>query len=895
MPTPFGPTYGAPAPGPRPGGELVIRSVASPAAAGKTFALKEHAVRLAALGIKVAIAQPSLFLIQQTYDGLVEEAQRIGRDVPIRAITSAAESVDNVSRELVNHLRHASGGQVLLISHAALMRNPYWHRYEDWLLFVDEIPQVVWSQERTLPVNHGLITEAIDAEPYDAAYAKIVAKDETRLKHIAENAGGDEAYALVQEAARHILSPHWDVFCIDAQYQRLLSRDDGEGRLSFFGVLNPSLFAGFRQVTILGAGFGESLLAHLWAGRVTFKPHAKLTAALRYDAHPNGERLTISHAIERDWSKHLRDTKIDGGRTVLDDVVERAGAHFGAAPFVWMGNNDLPDGLFGDRGRRLPNSPHGLNQFQGYHNAIVLSALNPTPAHFHFLESRGANAEEVKTGLYRQAVYQAAARTSLRDLKADDPVRVIVADRATAEWMAKQFPGATVAALPGGADVPARARKGPAPKYATEGARKAADADRKAEHHAREKRRLTDHLRVLNGLATGPFESSQTHHKAVWDDMRKDVDLVKGQVVDFVLPDGRRQPDLGGTFFDGTFSRRPADHQDAATPDAFIADLKRVWATTVPEKDACGLFSPAISDPDAEYAAGVAAQDKTKRGYANILALSGIFFDCDDGSEFTPEEFARLFPRYRAVACNTYSSTKVKPRWRAFMPTTHLMSVAVHKHVVEQLLRVLNTNGWWSRKQLDKNPNIKARRCHGLDVDKTKVPTSLFFLPCQAAELGASFWKDFDDEKRKPVDPFERVDKTIAPSRPDPVVEPAATTPRPAEIVIGDVVEATRGTSDRMTRLRTKMVEHERMTAAIDRRRAVDAAVQEWRESQTAPGNGNTAFFDLAVAQARAGVSLSDIKRILWAEVGFARSPAERRGDLRRTMRTIRRSYPGLA
>ena len=52
--------------------------------------------------------------------------------------------------------------------------------------------------------------------------------------------------------------------------------------------------------------------------------------------------------------------------------------------FAWMGNKDVPDDIFKGRGQRLPNSPFGLNPYQHLHHAVILSALNPPPAHFCF-------------------------------------------------------------------------------------------------------------------------------------------------------------------------------------------------------------------------------------------------------------------------------------------------------------------------------------------------------------------------------------------------------------------------------------------------------------------------------------------------------------------------------
>ncbi|MBX6746957.1 MAG: primase C-terminal domain-containing protein, partial [Acetobacteraceae bacterium] len=50
-------------------------------------------------------------------------------------------------------------------------------------------------------------------------------------------------------------------------------------------------------------------------------------------------------------------------------------------------------------------------------------------------------------------------------------------------------------------------------------------------------------------------------------------------------------------------------------------------------------------------------------------------------------------------------------------------------------------------------------------------------------------------------------------------------------------------------------------------------------------GEGNAAFFRLACALAAAGVDRTEAQQILQSEANFARSPSERRGEIRSLMR----------
>jgi hypothetical protein len=96
----------------------------------------------------------------------------------------------------------------------------------------------------------------------------------------------------------------------------------------------------------------------------------------------------------------------------------------------------------------LENSPHGLNTYQGYDVAVIVSALNPAPYHQHFMMSvLGSSKAEIHTGIHKATIYQAVTRISIRDPANKNPKTIIVPDRATALWLQEHFPGSTVEAL----------------------------------------------------------------------------------------------------------------------------------------------------------------------------------------------------------------------------------------------------------------------------------------------------------------------------------------------------------------------------------------------------------------------------------------------------------------
>lgn len=874
--------------------EMVIYTADSPAGGGKTYAMIREAVRLASLGCRIVIAQPSLVLIEQTLANL--RVLKGKRPFPITAIHSGTSG--NVARDLVEHLRNADpeAGQILLITHAALFDCPYWHGKDSWTLIVDEIPQVTWETEISVPHTHPLISEAITVEPYDILRGLVVPKDWSRLTSYAENQGDDDVYAVFQAASKRILSDNWRVTVQEAQYRALLDgKDRASGRLGLCGLLGPQSLDGFEQLIIMGANFRSSLLAQLWSRHnVRFRPYAPIQDHLRYQTHPGGDRVTLYYVSETPWSKTLRDKAVrrDGQDvTVLDDVVERCNALFGDEEFLFMANKDVGDDVFhrtdahGVRvanagAHRLPNSPHGLNNYQHIHNVVVLSALNPRPASFTSLEADGVDSDEVRTALSREPTYQAAARTSLRDPTSTHPVRVVVGDRDTAEWAATVIPGAHVRPLLGIENMPQHRRAGRPRIHAGDEARKAADAARKATARSEKKSRLTDHLRVLNNVLSS-YEDNDAHKARIWDDMRKGLEtpLAPGDIPAFCCPEGHSWQDLAGTGLRDIYAP-PVAWMIYEGAEKFIQELRSTWERTIPYKEAAGMFAPAIFDPNVPYAPNVKPDDRVKKGTSNVLAIRGVWLDFDDGCEFSHAEFAKLFPRYRIAAFNTYSSKVDAPRWRAFIPTSGLMSVEVHKLIVAQMLQVLNRNGWWSKDDLEKK-SPKIARHHGLDMGKT-IAASLFYLPSQAGEVEASFFVDYNDNDRRPIDLFNMVDRTVVHERPEPVYE------RPE--IAAPTMQVTEGTSAGMRALREKLFAIE-VTEVRDRsREIVVKAVDDWRGQGCQPGQGNAGFYKFAMTLARSEMTDVDIEQTLYSEAQSANSPGERRKQVRGLMKAVRKA-----
>lgn len=290
---------------------------------------------------------------------------------------------------------------MLLISQQAFARLGHFRNAQEWHLIVDEIPQVHAGFNLRLARNNYLLTQLIQAEPHDEAYVRLTGTDAPHLDEVAANKTRDNVWGLFSDLVAKARHPDWQVYCPAATWERFLHNAEPGADvtdLEAFALLDPSIYSGFASMTLMGANFADSLLHRIWSARgVEFTPHPRIKPS--WPAHPNGHLLSIYYVAERAWSKTLRQT----GKDLLGRIARAVEVRMAGEPFLWLANNDVRVSPFrpGVGDVRLPNSPYGLNQYAHIHNAVILSALNPSPAYFSFLKHMaGLDSNTVRAGIY---------------------------------------------------------------------------------------------------------------------------------------------------------------------------------------------------------------------------------------------------------------------------------------------------------------------------------------------------------------------------------------------------------------------------------------------------------------------------------------------------------------
>jgi len=153
---------------------MLIRTLDAPAGSGKTRACARHADRLARLDYKVLFVQPTRHLITKT---IADEVLPLVPSYPMTALHGGTVApTAGVIKAIVSHFQNAvrDRGEVLFITHAAFLLIPYIERQGDWVLIMDEVPQVDVFEELNLTETHHLITPLLTLVPSGAAYGRLV-------------------------------------------------------------------------------------------------------------------------------------------------------------------------------------------------------------------------------------------------------------------------------------------------------------------------------------------------------------------------------------------------------------------------------------------------------------------------------------------------------------------------------------------------------------------------------------------------------------------------------------------------------------------------------------------------------------------------------------------------
>jgi hypothetical protein len=735
--------------------------------AGKTFAISHFANNLANRGIKVLLVQPTTKLAHETINTTFPECNVTAKYTAINSITNPWAVTDTIDAHLKTC---APGGEILVVTHSAFFGLPHFHNPGQWYVIIDEIPAVERSFDLNIPDSHTLLTKHLEiTDKSDLRYWQVGAKNRHFLRAMAKNRHQDQVYDLFRDFSDAVVSPQWDVYVLAESYARLTAGSDVDGvqrKLCGSALMLPAVFALFKKVLIAGACFEESIMFKLWSNMLS--PTLKVEFAdmsekfkLLYTSHDNGNLLDIFYAVDVPWSKNLRHKSVtlkDGTEAmVFDAVIERAREMIGTEKVAEFYNADITGTMFQDS-VCLPNVSHGLNTYQHIDHAVLMSALNPPTAHFAFLEKYASiSPDEVQTAMYRQATYQAANRTSIRDQQNKKRKKWFVADRKTAEWLQGMYAGASIHNLGLFASTANISAKAGRPKVHATQADKAKAYRTRKEHKNRILVERDLRVDLVNG--TGKRLSVHTERQAL-ELAESMTEMTNKKHSNFAVAD------FQGTFFESAGAK--VGDAGEGSFNEFVKLLRDLSATTFESKDISPAWSPSHYVP---YNG-----TETKRGYSNIAYARNIALDFDGGT-LTPDQFAAFFPSWRMVIHSSWSSSPNKLKWRVIVETDYAMDIEGYKIIAKEIIKRVNEHGYYSDDELKENPKRPTYRTyngsHGFDRTKLN-PACILFVPSTGANPEHVFFTDYNGTNRGPLEVYEVLAQADIPDQietPAPILE----------------------------------------------------------------------------------------------------------------------------
>ena len=408
---------------------------------------------------------------------------------------------------------------------------------------------------------------------------------------------------------------------------------------------------------------------------------------------------------------------------------------------MWQANKDFEDNPFGENAERLPNKPHGLNGYSSINNIAFLSSLNPPTGHFKFLDAIGLDGAEVRQAIYFAGAYQSIMRTSLRNPDNCQPKRIVVPDRALAEYLHRIFPGSKIERLNVGLPE-VEAKKPGRPR------RHKSNRDRVAEWRRKDKEKRVEILAGLFRLRFGP-------NALAWECCNENT--IIRLYTDFVT-----QPCLGTLYSEKT-SKISAAYVAGSNINSFVDFLRQWHLRRADFKEQIPLISPAVFDPS--------LSEETSRGLGNIVFVQNLWLDFEKGKLF-PDEIPRLFPYTRMIVTNTFHHTSNNPRFRVIIPTSQPLTPEAYEFLIDNIVHKIEDAGY--RVDRGKANKISRSNClkppSGLDWGK-RTPASLFFLPTQAENPTESFFRDYAGPERQNLDPVLWIQNSVVRVRPKGTVQ----------------------------------------------------------------------------------------------------------------------------
>jgi len=416
---------------------MKIETLIAMPAAGKTDAILSHVLETKE---KAVIASPTRVLSEQSYNKFMKMG---GRAVLIDSTRS--KNLNSVQASIVKSLR--DDADVLFITHNALAAMERSKLFNEYNLYIDEVPQMVKFEECALKSNLDLILQHChQIRDEDNTLQELIVKPSEKpyIKQKIED--GREGLDDIDKALSTLYKA-----LLDSKIRVMVKHNNGHrkngSRIIFLNDNNHHVWQDFKKVTIACADLENSYsgkyLKH-YAGCEFVE--SDLKSRLYFTEYKNTARVNIILMTDSDrWSRNQSNTNGTFERMV-DMVIDECGDNF-----IYTVNKDREYATRG-KGIRLPYGSHGLNSYIHHTNVAVLYSYNAQPWEIDILRGLAhscnlpandfVNARHITD--YLDPAFQLCLRSNLRDNESTKEVNLYVPDWPLAEYIKQYFPDANI-------------------------------------------------------------------------------------------------------------------------------------------------------------------------------------------------------------------------------------------------------------------------------------------------------------------------------------------------------------------------------------------------------------------------------------------------------------------
>lgn len=262
--------------------------------------------------------------------------------------------------------------------------------------------------------------------------------------------------------------------------------------------------------------------------------------------------------------------------------------------------------------------------------------------------------------------------------------------------------------------------------------------------------------------------------------------------------------------------------------------------------------------------------DATTKGRDDIEYVHGIQLDFDGGA-LPWIDASELFSDMKHLTYNSFNNGKDGDvKFRIMIPFDTPVT-CLHAELLWDVFKTrIESGGYY----VGSNANKYKGRNSGLDTSK-RPANSFYYTPSKAGKKEFSF---FDTSHWN--SPLLDVANALANWIPQQLAEYHEVAP---------VSNAGPELQSMLATLKKRLNYDDEAATEKRRENKIEKAKFEWQSSQMQSGQGHSALFKFALQLMHAGLNDLEAEQVIWTNMGYARSPAERKRELKAQIKSARK------